>query len=404
MKRHLLPLALGGLLFLTACNAVLGMDAPSLPSRDNCSVFPQAGCRADETCQVVDTAGKRTCLASGNVASGGKCGADSDCAAGLACAPTGSCAAYCRDGTDCKGTCLNLTDADGKDVPKNKLCFISCNPLDPQCNGGTCEFFTALEGFTCTAAGTGGQGNICEKPSECQPGFSCTTVGNVPACKQRCVVGGTDNTCPVDTECFGFQPKQIVDGTEFGACVGCLPSPQEGCAAGETCDLTSLTVYAPKCVKAGTLKVGSLCKTTSDCLVGLTCAGVCTEYCPKPEVGDDICEGSPCYQGATDAGPVPGAFLCQAACNPANPTACPGATCVAFQNQTTACAASNGIAVGADCTGDPECVAGAFCSAAKNCVQWCTGVGGQGTCPSGQLCSGFDPIFSVRGTVLGACQ
>lgn len=407
---------------LTACNAVLGLDEPTLGvqgTRDHCVVAVPAersGCNANETCQIAnDQAGTRTCVLAGNSASGAECTADTDCASGLTCdtTDTRTCVRYCtgEDDSSCSGKCRQAqVSVEGEDapvdIPGRKLCFVSCNPLKKECNGSNCEYFDAVKRFTCSKAGPGRQGDICEAVFDCDIGFSCTTVANVASCKERCIVGGPCQA--TGTECAPFKDKQIVDGTEFGACVGCIaiPQAQSGCANDETCAFTdgTTTRYAPTCVKAGSLPIGAACTNDTDCQKGLQCYEVCTEFCPEPKEGPAVCEGRECFQVKINDKPLPGAFLCRQSCDPVTSAECPNAKCYVLGDNVTDCGqtAKDPKQAGEGCSENTGCVAGTFCGETKVCQRWCRGIGTQDNCDSGQKCVGVG--LHLKGVELGGCQ
>jgi hypothetical protein len=103
----------------------------------------------------------------------------------------------------------------------------------------------------------------------------CTDPGQ-PVCGAEGRCGG----CSSSADCSGFADTPVCD-TAHGACVACVPNPQdpsaEGCANGNACDPTTFTCTgAPR----ASLSSCGACVSDSECLRGNRC--VETSFHGKP--------------------------------------------------------------------------------------------------------------------------
>jgi hypothetical protein len=112
-------------------------------------------------------------------------------------------------------------------VPNDLVCLVSCALENPAAAcGGTTPAGTATcvvddSGNTdCETAGTVAANGDCSK-ADCGPGLVCVTItqGSTTSnvCKKWCRVANGAADCTSGT-CGGFGTKEIVGGTEYGAC------------------------------------------------------------------------------------------------------------------------------------------------------------------------------------------
>jgi hypothetical protein len=212
-----------------------------------------------------------------------------------------------------------------------------------------------------------------------------------------------------------------------GVCVKASPgtcglSPQCGCTANQTCQVTDAMGTAG-CVAAGSGPQGHGCNTTADCAAGLTClAGACRPYCPAASANSQC--GIPgtglCIQVVNDATGtnVPNETVCLINCALDDPTSCGGipasgpiAGCVLDTNggTNTDCQAA-GSSMTSTCSGStapPLCAPGYGCQQLGSglvCAQWCR-LDIAGTCQGGATCMQFGGSGGViiNGTAYGYC-
>ncbi len=213
-----------------------------------------------------------------------------------------------------------------------------------------------------------------------------------------------------------------VDGGEQGiTCVltppsdGCGLSPQCGCNANETCDITIAVNGAVSCVKAGTKTLGRACMVTSECLQGFTCQfGSCRPFCAKVGASCTIAGTGVCI-AATDASnvPMPNDRVCTLTCDPVSPDALCGAgnTCLWFPAlyapaKVTDCSFPGDVVALAACTTDYDCVAGYACgnhpTKGLQCEKWCRiGAAFAADCPGGFTCK---DVYAANAPVIGGLK
>lgn len=208
----------------------------------------------------------------------------------------------------------------------------------------------------------------------------------------------------------------ILDG---GSCVTGAPShacglaPQCGCAGNETCVVEDTTTGAVGCALAGGGPLASLCTTSSQCAVGLTCAyGACRPYCETVNIP---CSGTglgSCTELATAAGtPVPNAAVCTITCDLRNPSpVCGSNTCIWDRSvHSTDCDKAGTKSLYAACSSYNDCAPGLACVnhpwAGFECERWCR-VGNDFDCGFFESCVdvyGADAP-TQGGEKLGHCQ
>ncbi|AKV03835.1 hypothetical protein AKJ09_10498 [Labilithrix luteola] len=193
----------------------------------------------------------------------------------------------------------------------------------------------------------------------------------------------------------------------------CGLTPQCGCAASETCDVTNHTTGAAACVAAGTGALGSVCTTTSDCAAGNTCLfGACRPYC---DTAGAACTGTGlggCQQVYNSSGKaLKNTKVCAITCDLRNPSAACGTNnCIwdATQGQTD-CDQAGTHTLYSSCTSASDCKQGLGCAYDPDlldnvCEKWCRI--GKSDCGSGLTCvdvyGANAPV--VGGVKLGHCQ
>jgi hypothetical protein len=203
-------------------------------AEDPCKLtIPQCGCAAGEQCSV-DASG-RTCIPTGNVASGQVC-AGPDCGPGLLCVNTSAsvstCAKFCATDADCTapgGLCIiGLNDGNGNPIPNVIMCTENCDPttsIGCPAAGTSCQVAQEASGQMrflthCTGAGAGQQNANCVTEADCAPKFGCFNTTNPTAtkCLKNCKKSAP-NGCPLGTMCMFFMTPEIVGGEEYGACL-----------------------------------------------------------------------------------------------------------------------------------------------------------------------------------------
>ncbi len=184
-------------------------------------------------------------------------------------------------------------------------------------------------------------------------------------------------------------------GTDAGACATVPPnrlckvvSPQCGCGATQTCDVTNLTTGATSCVNAGAGTLGSACASTNQCAKELTCLfGACRPYCPTAGAACAGANVGSCFEPETGAGgaTTPNLKVCAVTCDPRNPAArCGSNGCVWFSTDKESDCRPVGTKKLYDaCASIVECAPGLTCAThplfGPECERWCR-VGQGGDC------------------------
>lgn len=206
---------------------------------------------------------------------------------------------------------------------------------------------------------------------------------------------------------------------DAGSCATVAPSnacgltPQCGCASNETCDVTNKSNGAVGCILAGGGPQGSLCTTSSQCAVGLTCAyGACRPYCAAENTA---CAGTGlgmCGQYYDPPGTaVPNSKVCTITCNLRSPSAaCGSNTCIWDGSLgATDCDAAGTKSLYATCTKYNDCQQGLACVYhplfGYECERWCR-VGTNSDCGLFESCKDvYGANAPMEGTTrLGHCQ
>ncbi len=208
-------------------------------------------------------------------------------------------------------------------------------------------------------------------------------------------------------------------GPDAGSCATVPPSnacgltPQCGCAANETCDVTNKTTGAVSCILAGGGPLGSLCTTSSQCAVGFTCAyGACRPYCTTANAA---CTGAGlgmCGQYYDPPGTaVPNSNVCTITCDLRNPSAACGSNTCIWDSGVNAsdCDAAGTKGLYGACTKYNDCKQGMACAYhpifGYECERWCR-VGQNADCGLLESCVDvYGASAPVQGGVkLGLCR
>ena len=193
----------------------------------------------------------------------------------------------------------------------------------------------------------------------------------------------------------------------------CGLSPQCGCAANETCDITNKSTGAVSCTLAGGGPLASLCTTSSQCAKGFTCAyGACRPYCSTLNTA---CSGTPgtgmCTELYENNAAVPNGKVCTINCDLRNPSAvCGSNNCIYDASVNAAdCDKAGGKALYDACSSYNECGQGLACVNhpfyGPECEKWCR-VGMDSDCGLFEVCEDvYGASAPVQGGYsLGHCQ
>lgn len=179
----------------------------------------------------------------------------------------------------------------------------------------------------------------------------------------------------------------------------CGVSPQCGCGSNETCYVTDATGTVA-CIGAGSKPMGSSCKSTSECALGLTCElSACHAFCnqgsctdPKTTSCVDLQDGN--------GGTVPNDSICRIKCSLDSPsTACGTGNCTPINNGAETDCIGAGTSTTCSTSNPWSCQQGAVCLTDNTCHKWCK-VGT--SCPSGS-CQALNPSINVDGVDYGVC-
>jgi hypothetical protein len=208
-----------------------GGGACTSPSgKGPCDTLPQCGCLL-RNCDVTGADGTTECVSAGTVLPWNACSDFGQCAKGYTCV-SGVCHAFCEDATSvCPGMnarCIQLA-IDGNAIPGMFVCTRTCNPVDPSQDDAT--FDACGPGLGCYPSGTsasrcygpttatGSQWANCADlsgnpdDSKCAPGYVCS-LGLT--CLKYCLMESA--SCPVDTQCYNFNPVQFAGNKAIGYC------------------------------------------------------------------------------------------------------------------------------------------------------------------------------------------
>jgi hypothetical protein len=209
--------------------------APAAADAGPCTIYPQSGCAADETCALRcdGNASAQLCRSANPAGTQGHLcpGGSTDCAADHICIGEGDlrvCRRFCQDDGACVapgGKCIPLDSVvcGGNPVPPAvdaSFCTESCDPLDAAAcaTGLGCQIALATGGRPtltyCTQAGTRAEGVGCLSSADCAAGTTCAAG----MCRRWCVVG---QACDVaNRTCQAYSPTPAMIGSvEYGRCL-----------------------------------------------------------------------------------------------------------------------------------------------------------------------------------------
>jgi hypothetical protein len=238
---------LAGLLGPPGCGAD---DAPPPPA-GACDPLTHAGCAVAEKCSILVESENPyvatvTCVPSGNIPVGGRCGFGEPGPQGADdCLPGG----FCLDGLCtpiCALTGAGCADADQACIAHGGvfedhdlgLCTRLCDPLAAASCGAEegCYLGLAAGQATCHGAGSLGQGDVCTYIDACAPGLGCVLLGAdaqrtvctafcdpataVTASGQTCAeaIGVGEPPCVAINRFYGDTPDVPDD---IGMCIDC---------------------------------------------------------------------------------------------------------------------------------------------------------------------------------------
>lgn len=404
-----------------------------------CDILSNCGCSETENCGYDANSDRAECERLGTTEPYHVCQVNADCTRGHGCI-AGVCKKHCVRASDCgwdQAACLEVYDGDVL-VEGIGFCSEECDPVNPsvpRAGGVACDDDSICYAYTddegnlahtvCIGSeGEGVQGDTCENadgdpdPRECAAGYNCNTVDET--CRRFCEFGNDD--CEEGT-CVGYDPPAYLDDVELGSCTTCETGdfecsvyPECGCDNGAACKITDLDTGATECLPAGAVPAWGSCSVQGDCApsAGACVAGFCRPYCEEP--GSDSCNIGDCFQAYTGDTPVPGAYYCDAPCEPVladrgsatNRIPCEeGTTCIPVSADPVDlgtgafCAASDGLGEGASCDANSNCADGYGCLD-NRCTPYCRNSADcTDTYP---VCYDLtEPIYAGPGDDLGQC-
>jgi hypothetical protein len=264
-----------------------------------CDPIRQCGCGPERHCQFDFIDHVPHCVPIGSAAQGGGCREPAECPSGQTC-DRATCRAFCAQDSDCvDGTCVPAAGSGSQDPVK--VCWARCDESTSCAQGAACRALKtpyAETGMFCAAA---------LDPCPTVEDGQCDEASGTGMC--------ADGTDAKDCACRPSLP---------GA--SCDPLMQCGCADGSTCELRAGPTAG--CVVAGTKRLHSACKSTSECKQGLVCdptQHLCVQACGS---NDDCMEGA-CLQPAGRK--TPG--LCHPRCSRAHGKPCAeGTVCASLRD------------------------------------------------------------------------
>lgn len=236
--------------------------------------------------------------------------------------------------------------------------------------------------------------------------------------------GGAAGGGPSSTSSGGGGSAGDGGGGSGGAPAACTLGGA-GCVEGEKCSIVDEGLGAPAgvgCVEAGPGQAFEACDADIACGAGLYCdytTAVCKPLCGQP--GLECGSADDCVVGRDSSGsPIPGLFVCLAACNPVsasvNPCADdPSTTCFYRADEAAFdCGLSEQGGWMSPCDSGRDCRFGLGCFDGY-CQDWCSDVGSANGCYGTKadgtwFCDQFEPCgpceatrFEAGGAPLGSC-
>lgn len=223
---------------------------------------------------------------------------------------------------------------------------------------------------------------------------------------------GTDSAGHTDASVDAAKDSSTATCATVAPSNACGLSPQCGCAANQTCDVTTATTGAVSCVLAGGGTLGTYCTSSSQCAKGFTCGyNACRPYCPTLGaacVGAGLGECAQYYDSAGTA--VKNSKVCTVACDPRSPAAACGSNNCIFDTtiDATDCDKSGTAGLYDACSRYNDCAQGLACVPhplfGLECEEWCRI--GQNDCGILETC---EDVYGATaptsgGVKLGHCQ
>jgi hypothetical protein len=225
----------------------------------------------------------------------------------------------------------------------------ACDPLAPtECVAAeSCQ--VAETGWTCSAAGTGLEGDACSSANLCGPGLDCLGSLFDAFCYRYCLVGD-------DLTCRGGFCVEAFEDRRVGICL-CDPVTQRGCTGDDACYFNGVSAA---CGPAGPGLVGAACQGDRDCAKGLSCgfAGTCAGFCDPFIPGDCSAGrgGTTCFDYGDGSG------FCGTRCDALKQN-CPDPNDACFASPLSGafCARPGATPDGARCDSPTACARGSNC-------------------------------------------
>jgi hypothetical protein len=187
-------------------------------------------------------------------------------------------------------------------------------PSAASCPAGTCDLLDPLtcpepEGCVlarvepgavaepqCVAAGTGADGDPCERSADCSPGLDCTRFDGAGTCRRYCCELSRTEGCPAGQFCrVALELEMTASGAALcDRCDDCELGAADACGPERGCYPLSGAHVCSACLPAGALDLGAPCALSTDCRPGSACFRVgplsrCTAFCAFGD--DEACSG-----------------------------------------------------------------------------------------------------------------
>lgn len=218
------------------------VDANNCPVQP-CTLAPQCGCPAAQTCDIDPSTLMGNICRAINVpgTETSTCNSFSECAKGYVCLGDSACHKYCANNTDCtgpRGQCvIQVVDGSNNPISGAVICSSNCDPLgtastycpaNDKCGIFSATYMGVAHDITdCEAQGAGGQGSDCTvagsnppngDDTKCAANQMCTTLnGTTFQCRHVCNRANSSG-CTAQQTCLGFNPALAIGGTTYGVC------------------------------------------------------------------------------------------------------------------------------------------------------------------------------------------